>query len=130
MYEKHRGISPEAPEVDLLEATRECYQVAAEAGVTKAMVNVGVLYLSGRLPGREQGEALVWFQKAADEGDLSGELYLQNRKVRRTSFRFINPCFSAKAIAFSNLKNVVSYIRQQSNKRANFREHGRASSSV
>lgn len=73
MYEKHRGVSQDAPEVDLLEATRECYQVAAEAGVTKAMVNIGVLYLTGRLPGREQGEALGWFQKAADEGDLSGE---------------------------------------------------------
>lgn len=38
MYEKRRGVSPEAPEADLLEATRECYEAAAEAGVTKAMV--------------------------------------------------------------------------------------------
>ncbi len=34
---------------------------------------MGVLCLSGRLPGREQGEALGWFRKAADGGDLSGE---------------------------------------------------------
>lgn len=73
MYEKRRGVSPDAPEADLLEATRECYEAAAGAGVTKAMVNLGVLYLSGRLPGREQSEALEWFKKAADEEDLSGE---------------------------------------------------------
>lgn len=42
MYEKRRGISPEAPEADLLEATRECYEAAAEAGVTKAMVRIHV----------------------------------------------------------------------------------------
>lgn len=40
MYEKRRGVSPEAPEADLLEATRECYEAAAEAGVTKAMVRI------------------------------------------------------------------------------------------
>ena len=73
MYEKHRGVSPDAPEADLLEATRECYQAAAEAGITKAMVNLGVLCMSGRLPGREPGEALEWFKRAADEGDVSGE---------------------------------------------------------
>lgn len=38
MYEKRRGVSAEIPEADLLEATRECYEAAAEAGVTKAMV--------------------------------------------------------------------------------------------
>lgn len=36
-------------------------------------MNLGVLYLSGRLPGHEQGEALGCFKQAADEGDLSGE---------------------------------------------------------
>ncbi|CAN0447160.1 unnamed protein product [Ectocarpus sp. 8 AP-2014] len=36
------------------------------------MVNLGVLYLSGRLPGREQSEALGCFKMAADQGDLSG----------------------------------------------------------
>lgn len=40
MYEKRRGVSQEAPEADLLEATRECYGAAAEAGVTKAMVRI------------------------------------------------------------------------------------------
>lgn len=39
MYEKHRGVSADAQEEDLLEATRECYEAAAEAGVTKAMVS-------------------------------------------------------------------------------------------
>lgn len=73
MYEKRRGIDPDAPEADLLEVTRECYQAAAEAGVTKAMVNLGVLYMSGRLTGHEQGGALEWFKKAADEGDMSGK---------------------------------------------------------
>lgn len=73
MYEKRRGVSSDAPEAGLLEATRECYQAAAESGVTKAMVNLGVLYLSGRLPGRQQGEAREWFKRAADEGDVSGE---------------------------------------------------------
>ncbi len=38
MYEKRRGVSPNAAEADLLEATRECYESAAESGVTKAMV--------------------------------------------------------------------------------------------
>lgn len=38
MYEKRRGVSSDAPEEELLEATRECYEAAAEAGVTKAMV--------------------------------------------------------------------------------------------
>eukprot|EP00903_Cladosiphon_okamuranus_P014082 g13089.t1 len=46
MYEKRRGISPEAQEADLLEATRECYEAAAEAGVTKAMVRT---FISVRL---------------------------------------------------------------------------------
>ncbi|CAM9570311.1 unnamed protein product [Scytosiphon promiscuus] len=73
MYEKRRGINQDIPEADLLEATRDCYEAAAEAGVTKAMVNLGVLYLSGQLPGRDKGEALGCFQRAADEGDLSGE---------------------------------------------------------
>ena len=40
MYEKRRGVSQEVPEADLLEATRECYGAAAEAGVTKAMVRM------------------------------------------------------------------------------------------
>lgn len=73
MYEKRRGVSQDAPEVDRLEATRECYEAAAEAGVTKAMVNLGVLYLSGRLPGHQPEEALEWFKKAGDAGDLSGK---------------------------------------------------------
>lgn len=73
MYEKRRGVSADAPEASLLEATRECYQVAAEAGVTKASVNMGVLYLTERVPGGEPGEALGWFKKAADDGDISGE---------------------------------------------------------
>ena len=73
MYEKRRGVSPDAPESDLLATTRECYQAAAEAGVTKAMVNLGVLYMSGRLPGHRPEEALEWFKKAGDEGDTSGE---------------------------------------------------------
>lgn len=73
MYEKRRGISPEAPEADLLEATRVCYQAAAEAGVTKAAVNLGVLYLTGRISGREPAEALEWFKLAADQGDMSGK---------------------------------------------------------
>lgn len=73
MYEKRRGVSPDAPEADLLEVTQECYQVAAEAGVAKAAVNMGVLYLTGRVRGGEPGEAVGWFKKAADDGDLSGE---------------------------------------------------------
>lgn len=73
MYEKHRGVSSDASEVDLMEATRECYQAAAESGITKAMVNLGVLCMSGRLPGREPGGALEWFKKAADGGDVSGK---------------------------------------------------------
>lgn len=73
MYEKRRGVSKDAPEHDLLEATRECYQVAAEAGVTKAAVNLGVLLLTGRLQGQDQGKAAEWFRRAADEGDTSGK---------------------------------------------------------
>lgn len=45
MYEKHRGVSSDAQEEDLLEATRECYEAAAEAGVTKAMVRPFVVLL-------------------------------------------------------------------------------------
>lgn len=73
MYEKRRGVSRDASEVDLLEATRECYEAAAEAGVTKAMVNLGALYLSGRLHGHQPEEALEWFKKAGGAGDLSGK---------------------------------------------------------
>lgn len=39
---------------------------------TLAQVNLGVLYLSGRVPGREASEALGCFKMAADQGDLSG----------------------------------------------------------
>lgn len=77
MYEKRRGVSRDAPEVGLLEATRECYEAAAEAGVTKAMVNLGVLYLSGRLHGHQPEEALEWFKKAGEAGDISGKSALR-----------------------------------------------------
>ncbi|CAM9506155.1 unnamed protein product, partial [Choristocarpus tenellus] len=72
MYEKRRGVSIDAPERDLLEVTQECYRAAANGGITKAAVNLGVLYLTGRLSERQEGEAFSWFTKAADGGDLSG----------------------------------------------------------
>lgn len=74
MYEKRRGVHQDAPESHLLEATKECYQAAAEAGVTKAAVNLGVLHLTGRIGEGSVNEAPEWFKKAADQGDLSGNL--------------------------------------------------------
>lgn len=50
MYEKRRGVSPDVPENDLLEATRECYLVAAEAGVTKASGHLTIILALGVMP--------------------------------------------------------------------------------
>lgn len=73
MYEKRRGVRADASEPALLGATKECYQAAAEAGLTKAAVNLGVLYLTGRIAGGNPAEAPEWFKLAADQGDLSGK---------------------------------------------------------
>jgi TPR repeat protein len=78
MYEKRRGISPDVPMEELLVAAKDCYSAAAAAGVHKAAVNLGVLYLTGRLPAsgpeeerQNQVEAFRCFKLAADAGDVS-----------------------------------------------------------
>lgn len=73
MYEKQRGVDPNIPLSELLEAARDCYQAAAMAGITKSAVNLGVLYLTGKLQDPDGDSAVHWFRLAADRGDASGK---------------------------------------------------------
>lgn len=48
----------------------------ANAGDTAAAVAVGDYYAEGRVVGRDYAQAAAWYRKAADKGDVSGELHL------------------------------------------------------
>ncbi len=66
--------SPEQSEdsVNNFETVKE----AAEAGNTREMTNLGILYLNGTGTEQDYAEALLWFEEAADEGDMKAPRYL------------------------------------------------------
>ena len=51
---------------------REWYQMAADAGNTDAMYNLGVLYANGYGVAQDYDKARQWYQKAADAGNAWG----------------------------------------------------------
>ncbi|CAM9703655.1 unnamed protein product, partial [Hapterophycus canaliculatus] len=79
---------------------------------TPFQVNLGVLYLSGQLPGREQGEALECFQKAADQGDLSGESTWQSSGAFRTGLWNLSLCYE-RGVGVAKDVVVAQALQQQ-----------------
>jgi TPR repeat protein len=53
-------------------ALRDGFRKAAEAGDSRAMVDLGKAYLLPKDPARDPAEAMRWFRKAVDLGDAGG----------------------------------------------------------
>jgi hypothetical protein len=57
-------------------ATFDLLQMAADAGDSKSMVDLGDIYSSGVLVAQDGSEAVRWYRRAADTGNVQGMLDL------------------------------------------------------
>lgn len=82
----HRQIAPFALVASFLFALSPAFAQApavepsllssANAGDVAAEIRVGEIYAAGKSIGRDLSQAAGWYRKAAEKGDLSGQLHL------------------------------------------------------
>ena len=53
------------------------YRTAAEQGYPGAQTNLGIMYARGRGVTTSRRTAIEWFQRAAKQGDLAAQRYLE-----------------------------------------------------
>lgn len=105
MYELGQGV-PKNWSVNIKEA-EFWYLLAAAKGNAQAQHNLGFLYSRGYIPGKSTPEAIEYFQKAAEQGDIKsmqelGRSYTMNRDGQVCDIKLAEKWF-LKAAELSDL---------------------------
>jgi TPR repeat protein len=93
-------------------AALRIFQPLAEAGAARAQVALGLLYEDGQGVGRDYGQAVYWYRKAADQGDATGEhglailiLYENGRGVPQDDAKAVSLYRNAAEQGYANAEN-------------------------
>ena len=77
MYSAGEGLEPDPAKANFwFYKAKDGFSEAAKQGKASAEYMLGHMYFEGQGGDRDVDQAMIWFSKAAEEGDLNAQLHL------------------------------------------------------
>ena len=103
------SMGTEAEERGDIQNAIKYYQAAANAGSTDGLASIGLLYLYGTGVKESVDDALAWFQKVIDAGDMDGWWLKGNAYKEVGDYNSAVKCYEIAAEKANNCRYVAVY---------------------
>ena len=103
------SMGTEAEERGDIQNAIKYYQAAANAGSTDGLASIGLLYLYGTGVKESVDDALAWFQKVIDAGDMDGWWLKGNAYKDVGDYNSAVKCYEIAAEKANNCRYVAVY---------------------